>query len=243
MSSLEERVKIFEDTLADFANEYSANRLGSAFCSEADVRVHLAHKLLGKLPTSDVHAELPIPLDVKQFRGELWGKGRISSYKCVKADIAIIDNRNFCPQIITELKYTPIYWSINPLLIIPKSKDEENKNKLREWLRKSLDYLQRCRLEKPNLKEIENAYFGPHKNNPTTVEKMIQIVNRFKTDEQTDIRAYLCVFDEIYPNIQEILDEAIDHYEPPDTFNIIAFHIPISDILEDTFKELTSSIN
>jgi hypothetical protein len=156
-SSLEERVKIFEDTLGEFIEEYSENRIASIFCSEAGIRMHLAQKLLNKLPNSDVHAELPVPLDVSKFCPELWVKGRIRSRSCVKADIAIIDYANLCPQIITELKYTPSYWGFNALLTVPKNKDEENKRELREALSRDLNFLQRRRSEKPNQKDIEKC--------------------------------------------------------------------------------------
>lgn len=241
MSDLNKRVNIFEDTLADFAIRYSENRIRATFCSEADIRLQLAHMLLEKLPITDVHAELPIPLDVKQFGDQLWGRGRVSSFQCIKADIAIVDNENFQPQIVTELKYAPLYWGFSPLLSIPKNGTDVSKKILRERLQSDLDYLQKRRKHVPNQIEIEKAYFGTHKDGPTTVEKMIQIVNRFRTDELTDVRAYLCVFDEIYPNIQLILDKAVDRFDPPDTFKVLAFHIPISDILEDTLNELITS--
>lgn len=239
-SSLEDRVTIFEDTLGEFIEGFSENRIASAFCSEADIRMHLTYKLLSKLPLTDVHAELPIPLDVKQFVPELWVKGRVSSRSCVKADIAIIDYENFCPQIITELKFTPLYWGFSALLTVPRSKDEDNKSELRKALLRDLDFLQRRRSEKPSQKDVENIYFGFHRNGPTTVEKMIQIVNKFRIEEQKDVRAYLVVFDEFYPNIEEILNEAIDHLNPPDTFKIIATYWNISEVLQDTLKELTA---
>ena len=92
--STEERATVFEDTLGEFIEEFGEKRIASTYCSEADVRVHLIHKLLTKLPLSDVHAELRVPLDVERFGNELWGRGRVSSSRCVKADIAIIDSEN-----------------------------------------------------------------------------------------------------------------------------------------------------
>jgi hypothetical protein len=69
---------------------------------------------------------------------------------------------------------------------------------------------------------------------------LIQIVNKFKTEQQKDVRAYLVVFDELYPNIEEILNEAIDRHNPPDAFKIIATYWDISEVLQDTLKELTA---
>jgi len=44
------------------------------FCSEADIELYLAHKLLSKLPSIAVHIESPIPLEVKRLEVELWEK-------------------------------------------------------------------------------------------------------------------------------------------------------------------------
>ena len=48
----------------------------------------------------------------------------------------------------------------------------------------------------------------------------------------------MCVFDKLYPKIQEFLEEAIDRYRPPDSFKIIAEYTDVSQALEDTLKEL-----
>jgi hypothetical protein len=242
-SILEERVTAFEDLLAELIIEYDEKRIADAFCSEADIRMHPAHKVLDKLPYTDVHAELPIPLDIKKFDAELLVKGRIGPRNCVKADIAIIDSENSCPQIIAELKFTPLYWGFQSLLAVPRGNDEETKRVVAAAISRDLGFLQRKRSEKPNQKQVEDTYFGPHKNGPTTVEKMIQIINRFKTEQQKDVRGYLIVFDEIYPNVEEILNEAIDHYNPPDTFKIIATYRDLADILQDTLKKLTVKSN
>ena len=242
-SILEERVTIFEDILADLISEYDEKRIADAFCSEADIRMHLAHKLLGKLPFADVHAELPIPLDIKKFDAELLMKGRIRSRNCVKADIAIIDSENSCPQIIADLKFTPLYWGFKYLLMVPRGNHKETKRIVAAAISRDLDSLQRKRSEKPSQKKVEDTYFGPHKNGPTTVEKMIQIINRFKTEQQKDVRGYLIVFDEIYPNVEDILNEAIDHYDPPDTFKIISEYRGLTEVLQDTLKELTANTN
>lgn len=237
-NSSEERAAIFEDTLGEFIKEFGDGRIQSTYCSEADIRVHLVHRLLSKLPACDVHAELPVPLDVERFHDQLWGRGRVSARRGIKADIAIIDSESFYPQVIVELKFMPLQWGFAPLLQVLHSRDEEFRRTIKEALQRDLNFLKKTRLEKPKLKDIERRYFSPHKQGPTTVEKMIQIANNFKMKEHREVKLYLCVFDELYPKIQEFLEEAVDRYRPPDGFKIIAEYTDVSQALEDTLKEL-----
>jgi hypothetical protein len=236
-NSSEERAAIFEDTLGEFIKEFADGRIQSTYCSEADIRVNLAHRLLSKLPARDVHAELPVPLDVERFPDQLWGRGRVSARRGIKADIAIIDSESFYPQVIVELKFMPLQWGFAPLLQVLRSQDDEFRRTIKEALQRTLNFLEKTRLEKPKLKDIER-YFGPHQQGPTTVEKMIQIANNFKMKEHREVKLYLCVFDELYPKIQEFLEEAIESYRPPDSFKIIAEYTDVSQALEDTLKEL-----
>jgi len=233
-----ERAAVFEDTLAEFIKEFADGRIQSTYCSEADIRAHLVHRLLSKLPASDVHAELPVPLDVERFPDQLWGRGRVSARRGIKADIAIIDSESFYPQVIVELKFMPLQWGFVPLLQVLRSKDEEFKRTIKEALQRHVNFLKKIRLEKPKLKDIERTYFGPHKQGTTTVERMIQIANDFKMKEHKEVKLYLCVFDELYPKIQEFLEEAADRYKPTDNFKIIAEYTDVSQALEDTLKEL-----
>ena len=107
-----------------------------------------------------------------------------------------------------------------------------------ESLRRVLGFLERLRGKKPSQDDVERTYLGTHKSGTTTVEKMIQIINNFRKMEKRDVRGYLCVFDELYPDIEEILLEAIDRYEPPDNFKVIATYFDVSQALQDTLEEL-----
>ena len=58
--SREEVVSIFKESWKELIEEYSKSRALSTFCSEADVELHLAHKLLNKRARVSKTRKLPI---------------------------------------------------------------------------------------------------------------------------------------------------------------------------------------
>jgi len=235
----QEAIRIFEESWNEFVNEYHEARMLSTFCSEADVESHLTHKLLGKLPSWTVHTQLPIPLEIERLSRELFVGGRIAMKKCIKPDIVIIDPLVPELYVVTELKFTSIYWGYLPFyLALEKELDEEAIEELKKGLRRSIDYLARVRAEKPTQQDIEKTYFGKDKQGRTNIGKLIGILNDFEKKEKEIVAGYLCVIDEIYPNIQEILQEAIKKYNPPSQFKILAEHFTVYEDLQKTLEKL-----
>ena len=232
-------VGIFEKCWNELVEEFSTGRVTSTYCSEADVQLHLACKLLNRLPARNIHVELPIPLDVQRFKSELWAWGRTKMKECVKADVAIIDPNSWYPHLIAELKFTPLYWGFD-LIALAKSRslDEETASELKQALKRDTDYIQRMRQQKPTKESIEKMYLGVDKQGRTTAEKMISIINDFKRKEQKDTVGYLCVIDELYPNISEILQKTVKKYDPPDSFKIRAVYLDTFEVLMETLREL-----
>lgn len=68
-----EIVSIFEKCWEELVKNYLVNRLTNLYCSEADIRLHFAHKLLEKLhfPTY-VHVELPMPINIEDFQWDFY---------------------------------------------------------------------------------------------------------------------------------------------------------------------------
>ena len=237
--SKENVVKIFEESWKELVKEYGEARMVSTFCSEADVELNLAHKLLSKLPAETVHIEFPIPLDVERLSSELWAHGRVIGRGCFRPDIVIIDPLEPCPYLFAELKFTSIYWSYLPLyLALEKKLSKEALEDLKRGLKRAIDYLQRIRQVEPTRQDIEKTYFGVDKRGRTNVEKLIGILNDFERKEGATVTGYLCVIDEIYPNIQEILQKAAKKYNPPIRFKILVEHFPVYKHLEKTLEKL-----
>jgi len=237
--SLKKVVNVFEESWKELTKEYSEARMVSTFCSEADVELHLAHKLLNKLPPESVHIEFPIPYEVKRLYSELWGWGRVGAKKCIKPDIAIINPLEPKAFLFAELKFTPIYWSYLPLYLALKKKlGKESVEEVEKGLKRTINYLQRIRQEEPTQQDIEKTYFGLDKQGRTGVEKLIGILNDLESREGETVAGYLCVIDEIYPNIGEILQKAIRKYNPPSRFKILAQHFKVYENLVEILKKL-----
>ena len=236
---LDKVVKIFEESWRELSEGYSDARIVSSFCSEADVELILAHKLLDKLPAETVHIEFPVPFDVERLSNELWYFGRVKMRGCFKPDIAIIDPIELRPYLFVELKFTPIYWSYLPLYHgtrTPLSK--EAREELKERLERTINYLRRVRKEEPTQQDIEKTYFGIDKQGRTNVEKLIGIINELEKKKKETVAGYLCVVDEIYPNIEKILQKAIKKYNPPSQFKILAKHSGVYESLVKALENL-----
>jgi len=237
--SKEEVAKIFDESWKELVKEYGEARMVSTFCSEADVELHLAHKLLNKLPPWTVHIEFPIPLEIERLSDELWAHGRVGMRGCFRPDIVIVDPLEPCPYLFAELKFTPIYWSYLPLYFaLEKKPPKEALEELKIALKRTIDYLQRIRQVEPAQKDIEKMYFGVDKRGCTNVEKLVGILNDFERKEGETVSGYLCIIDEIYPNIKEMVQKAIMKYNPPTHLKVLAEHFPVYEHLEKTLETL-----
>jgi len=236
---LREVVKIFEESWKELVEEYAEARTLSTFCSEADVELHLAHKLLNNLPSETVHTQFAAPFEVERLGGELLGLGRVKMRRCFITDIAIIDPIEARPYLFAELKFTPIYWGYLGLYLARKKiLSKEAVDELKRALNRSIGYLQRVRQAEPTQKDIEKIYLGLDKQGRTQVDKLIGIINDFEKKEQETVAGYLCVIDEICPNIKEILQKAIKKYNPPSQFKILAEHFNVYESLVKTLEKL-----
>lgn len=134
--------------------------------------------------------------------------------KCQKSEkeldlnIVIIDPIEPHPYLFAKLRFTPTNWSY-----LPSYATRTQLSKAREEaLKGTINYLKRVRQEEPTQQDVEKMYLGIDKQGHTDVEKLIGIINDFEKKEKETVAGYLCVIDEIYPNIEEILEKAIKKY-------------------------------
>ena len=232
-------VEIFEENWKELIKEYGEARMVTTFCSEADIQLHLAHRLLNKLPPESVHTEFPMPLEIERLSHELFAWGRVKMRKYVKPDIVIINPLVPHVYLVAEVKFTPLYWSYLPIyLALEKKLNKEGVEEVKKALERSISYLRKIRREEPTQQDIEKMYFGVDKRGRTNVEKLIGILNDFEKKEGEIVTSYLCVIDEIYPNIKEILQKGIKKYNPPSQFKILAEHFPVYKHLEKALEKL-----
>jgi hypothetical protein len=209
------------------------------WCSESDIQLHLAHKLLNKLPKGCVHTELPIPLQVEEFGWELFIRGRISTKRCLVPDIVILDLEKLKPRLIAELRFYPIYWSFNVVFeaLQRKMKKEASEfvSEITKALEKSIRKIKSFQKASPSEQELKYAYLR-------NVDKIIQIIKDFENKEGETIAGYLCIIDEFYPNIEDKIKEEIEKYNPPRQFKLLVKYYPAIDILERIYTELKTGI-
>ena len=237
--NLEKVVKIFEESWRRLIEEYPDARMRSVFSSEADVELHLANKLLNKLPAETVHIEFYVPFKVERLYNELFRYGRVKMRGGFIPDIVIVEPLELSPYLFAELKFFPLYWSYLPLyLALERKLSKKAVEELKKALEKDIDYFHRIREEGPTQQDIEKAYFGKDKRGITKVEKLIGIINDIQEKEQETVAGYLCVIDEFYPNIEEILQKAIKKYNPPSQFKILAKYSGVYESLVKTLENL-----
>lgn len=223
-SSLEKVTKTFEACWEELVREYFEKRWTPIWCSEADVQLHLAHKLLNRLPEGCVHTELPIPLDVEEFSWELFLLGRVSRRKCIVPDIVVLNPENLSPILLAEIKFNSVYWSLNWLIGLETSEDEEVIRKIVKFLGNKIKTIRGWQKEGPSEPELE--YFLGN------ADKLIQVIKDFKSKTGETVAGYLCVIDEIYPDIEDRIKKKIAEYNPPEHFKVLAKYYPAVDVLE-----------
>jgi len=234
--TLEKVVEVFEKSWDELAYEYEERIRAPIWCSESDIQLHLAHKLLNKLPKGYVHTELKIPLEVEKFSWSLWLGGRVTAKKCIRPDIVIINPYRLVPKLIAEVKFTPVYWGFGPIIEALLAK-EENREKeyifitsVKNALEKDIKYLKICQEYGPLERELK-AY-------TKNMDKLIGILNDFKSIEEEVVAGYLCVLDEVYPDIEERLKREIEKYNPPEQIKLIVKHYPTIELLEEALTKL-----
>ena len=231
-----EIIRIFEDCWKELVNDYFINRPTNLYCSEGDVRLHFAHKLLEKLhfPTY-VHVELPIPIDIEDFQLDFYISGRSKRKrkkgKCIVADVVVRNVDNVIPLVITEIKYYPFQWNLIPIMEAVEGKvSEETKERIKIDLQREISRFEPWEKYGPTQSDLK--YFLGN------VDKIIQVVRSFEEQENELVHAYLCVIDEIYPNLKQRLENEIEKYNPPNQFKLLVEHYPIRRWMEEQLKKL-----
>lgn len=213
--------KIFEKSWNELLDKYEKLRYSPIWCSEADLQLHLAHKLINKLGLDFVHIELPIPSEVELFFDELLYFGRISEKKYkYRSDIVVMNPYKQELYLIAELKFTPIYWSFYLLMRDLEAKQEkkiEPAAEIIKMLKSTVNRIKQWRKYGPSESKVKNVYLK-------NVDKLIKILSDFKDKEGKVVTGYFCVLDEIYPDIEERLKKEVEKYNPPDQFNLRVRH-------------------
>jgi len=229
-------IEIFEASWNELAAEYIDKRPALSYLCEGDIQLHLASKLLSKMPLH-VHINLPIPFQVKRFYAELEFLGRplAPPKEHMKPDIVVTDE-NFYPCLISEIKFKPLSFGFIPswILISRLEKGEKiedtEKEELRELLTENISHLKRLRSAGPSKQAID--YFL------SNTEKLIKVLKNFKSEEEIEVSGYLCVIDELFPDLEERLKTAVKEYDPPTQFEVLVEHFDLMESLEQIRKKV-----
>jgi len=198
--------EIFERTWSELCDEYPDKREKLGFFSEADLQLHLAKKLVDKLPSGWVHIEVPLRLKrVAEFEFDLFLRGRPTKERAkgrrYEADIAIVDTDEMYPCLLAELKYNVIYSSLDFLgyLTVSKQLERDTVQAAKKWLRKLLRDLKDTEIRTQDLEFLMS-----------NVDKLSSALRGFRGLGKR-VQGYLCVIDELYPNaaLEEELGEAV----------------------------------
>lgn len=233
-SSEKNVLDVFKECWYDLLNEFQYNRLLNLYGSEGDVRFHLAHKLLCKIqfPYS-VHCEFPIPVETEDFGHDVYLYGRPKRKmkqkgECIVADIVVRNLDDTNPLIIAEIKYNPHEWNIQPIIEAIERGTKEDRDFMKDALMDVILYLEARERNGPTKREL--AYFLKN------VDGMLKVVQNFKEREKT-VYAYLCVIDELYPNLERILKEKCTVFPE---FELLVKCFPRKDWLREQLAKLTS---
>jgi len=237
---LNEVVTIFEKCWKELLEDYwSENKLLNVYCSEGDIQLHLASKLLEKMPSSIcVHVEFPISLEIEDFETEMFWLGKPKRKRkkgeSIVADIVVRDPDITFPLIIAEVKYSPYPINLTTIIKATEGKLEE---KSIEIIKKAL------RKEVTNLREREK--YGPSQSDilwyldeGKKVEKIIQLIQDLKKKHNHDAYVYYCVIDEFYPDLKQKLEREVEKYNPPNTFRLRCRYYPVRKWMEEQVGKL-----
>jgi len=230
-------IEIFKASWNELADEFSEKSVAPIYCCEADIQLHLANKLLNKLPTSlgNVHMNLPVPIKVERWHEELEIYGRPIAREHIIPDIVVTDE-SFDPCLIGEIKFKPLdtgfipHYKLLKRLESGEEAEDEEVEALRKWLTEDITRLERFRKKGPSTGHIE--YYLKN------VEKLVKVLKNFKIDEEIDVVGYLCVIDELFPDLEERLKQAVKKYDPPTQLEILVEHFDLIESLEQIRKKI-----
>jgi len=227
---------IFEKCWKELLKEYETRRLFNVYCSEADIQLHFASKLLGSLrfPTC-VYVEFPISFDVGDFmisRMNL-GKPRRKRKKGegIIADIVIMGGHEIIPSIFAEIKYGPLIWNYLPILQAVEGKlTKERKEDVKEALLKTIERLRSWEEYGPS----QSVVYDHLKN----VDKIIRLIKDFEEWGNGPVYAYYCVINEIYPKLGQLMEDELHKHNAPDEIRLRFHHNSVRSWLEDQLSKL-----
>ena len=229
-------LNIFEESWKELLKDYWTNRLQNIYCSEGDVRLHLSHKLLQKLHFPAVaHNELPIPIEIGDFQWDLFLLGRpkrkMRKGECIVADIVVRYIDNIVPLIIAEMKYYPFQLNLIRIMEAVEGRlSQKTKENVKRALKKDISRLKRWEKYGPTRSNL--GYFLKN------IDKIVQIVKSFEQQNEV-IYAYLCVINEIFPDLEQRLEKELEKYNPPNQFRLRVQYYPLRRWMEKQLKRLS----
>jgi len=258
-----EVARIFEECWEEAMKIYT--RAPPIWCSEKDLQAYLYCKLSRKLKEVNqrleeqfsVYVEMPISLDPEMFFRRM-SEGRPRRARKVEvyiADIAIIGweketlYQNPYPSLylIAELKYQPT--TLIPIDILTLAQEEEledhkltayllnNDGELIAELERNTRTIREWRRSGPTKSDLD-YYLGRGKSKPQ-IRKMIDIMKAYKNEHE--VYGYLCILEDLYPDLDSALLEEIKQYDPPPQFRILFKYMPLDlDKIEALIHKLHS---
>lgn len=187
----------FEECWDELTKEYWSNRFALGYCSESDVHLDLAFRLINRgLPRSYVHLELPVSLDPDRFNDDIlvYGRPTMPPKKYFRPDIAIMNGTDL--YLFAEIRWSPIY--IHPVISAAFLQKEE-----------VIKHIQKVhkRYESEDLQK----HIGELMRNIDRFADTLRKYNR----EGLDVVGYLCLIDECCPIIEEQIAKSIRKYDDP----------------------------
>jgi hypothetical protein len=177
--------------------------------------------------------------NIEDFMSQRWAFGKASGKmkkgEGMVADIVVTNSRKLIPFIIAEVKYGPF---IRNYIRIQKAIDGKLGKKEQENVKSDLSTQLRNfdAWEKYGPSKFEINYYLKN------TEKTIQLIKDFKQMENTQVRAYLCIIGEIYPDLDQVLKKEIEKFSPPSEFELLLQHYEVRNWIEEQLKHLESNV-
>ena len=233
--------RIFESSWNNVVKSY--NKMPPTWCSEADLQAYLLCELNKSLKAESerqeliAYAELFIPYDPYQFMEQMAQDGRTTRTRNERtkkiegyiADIVMVDwsePLSPYPLLLAELKFNPVPCPVEFFLLQEPEKIPLHVQETRKALEESIIRAREVQRLGPSSREID-YHLGRSSGRESEVERIIRILEGY-----TETFAYLCVVNELYPNLGDILTDEIKKYNPPPQFKILFNYYPLVEELE-----------
>lgn len=231
--NLKKVVEVFEKSWEEVFDDYRKTRIMPSYCSEADLKLYLANKLIKRLPLHYVHREFPIPFDLNLFIDDLYFVGKVKRTRkkgsCIVTDIAVVD-ANFTPYLFAEVKFKSVNWGFASLYEASEKKVSEEKIETsKSVLKKAIFNLEKREKYGPTKSDIQ--LFLSH------VPELIKIIRAYEEKDMI-VAGRQCIIQEFYPNLGEILESEIQKYNPPEQFKVLVKYFPIRKLGERILEKL-----